>query len=96
MKLSLVVSRQVMSRATYKRELIYTRHYLALCEAKYLIKIFMRSNCILKRRHMRFNFICLVLLTAHLVITLGLNSKFNPLLKENGITTIQTGNKKTR
>ncbi len=45
---------------------------------------------------MRFNFICLVLLTAHLVITLGLNSKFNPLLKENGIPTIQTGNKKTR
>lgn len=47
---------------------------------------------------MRFNFICLVLLTSHLVITLGLNSKFNLLLKENVFrqSTIQTGNKKTR
>ena len=45
---------------------------------------------------MRFNFICLVLLTSHLVLTLGLNSKFNLLLKENGVTFIQTGNKKAR
>ena len=45
---------------------------------------------------MRFNFICLVLLTSHLVITLGLNSKFNLLLKENGQPVIQSNNKKAR
>ena len=47
---------------------------------------------------MRLNFICLILLSAHLVITLGLNSKFNLLLKENVSrqSTIQTSNKKTR
>ena len=58
----------------------------------------MRSKYILIGKQMRFNLICLVLLTSHLVITLGLNSKFNLLLKENVFrqSTIQTNNKKTR
>ena len=58
----------------------------------------MRSKYILIGKQMRFNLICLVLLTSHLVITLGLNSKFNLLLKENAtrLPVVQSNNKKTR
>ncbi len=47
---------------------------------------------------MQLNLICLILLSAHLVITLGLNSKFNLLLQEDAtrLPVIQTNNKKTR